>query len=143
MTYTDEAKTGVLVKSRTIDDVEYLKRKFAKNPATGLYMAPLKIGVVQEMVNWIKGKEPKRATIENVTTSLRELAQHGAEKYGDNVKILKEACTKAGLSTRFPLWDEFNSQRKIEWREEWYQNQDCGSHYNSKSVSDDRSWVED
>nr|UNY41973.1 MAG: polyprotein 1 [Picornavirales sp.] len=108
MTYTDEAKSGISRKFTTLDNVSYLKRRFVRGDVH--YWAPLELSVVKEMVNWIHGKERKKATAENVSTSLRELAQHGPKVYTEVIAVLRPACSKAGLEVRFPTWTEFEQE---------------------------------
>nr|QUS52709.1 hypothetical protein 1 [Mute swan feces associated picorna-like virus 12] len=108
MTYTDEAKTGQLVRYRTLSEVAYLKRRFVKGEQR--YWAPLELSVVTEMTNWIHGNEKVFATEENVKSSLRELAQHGPRVYKELAAQLQEACEKHKLEVRFPTWTEFESE---------------------------------
>lgn len=74
MTYTDEAKTGVLVPFRSLSDVKFLKRGFRKDVR---YYAPLELDVIMEMPQWVKTDlNVVDNTVANVETALRELSLH-------------------------------------------------------------------
>jgi hypothetical protein len=111
LTYTDEGKTGTIIKSRTLDDVAYLKRKFVRNQ-NGYFEAPLDPQVCDEMPNWIRGRSGKgaEATLENCEAALREIYFHGPQRYNDSKAALTTALRNAGISKRLP---EFSEQRSI------------------------------
>jgi hypothetical protein len=74
MTYTDEAKTGVLVPFRSLADVKFLKRGFRKDVR---FYAPLELDVIMEMPQWVKTDlNVVENTVVNVETALRELSLH-------------------------------------------------------------------
>jgi len=79
MIYTDEAKTGNIIKSKTLEECSFLKRGFKRDgPVT---RAPLELGVVLEMCNWTRGKasDNETATADNISAAVRELALHGED----------------------------------------------------------------
>jgi len=108
LTYTDEAKSGLCVPYRNLSDVNFLKRKFVKNQS-GAYVAPLLIGTVRDMCNWVRGKQIRAATQENVQNALLEFALHGREQYEHEVQLLKEIFKIVKLTLRFPLYEEYES----------------------------------
>lgn len=80
--YTDEAKTGEIVKTRTLEDIFFLKRKFRFCPELVRTVAPLKIEVIYEMLNWTrKCADPNVILMTNIETAFREIVLHGREEY--------------------------------------------------------------
>lgn len=78
MVYTDEGKSGEMVKYRDIENVAYLKRKFVWSEDEMIWLAPLAMDTVLEMTNWIRGDLNQEAsTNENLETSAFELSIHG------------------------------------------------------------------
>lgn len=106
MTYTDEAKSGQMVESRTLDEIAYLKRKFVLS-ADGFYQAPLDITVCREMPNWIKNKNgtSKAATFTNCLAAIREFFFHGEEIYNDAHQKLSKAL-RHHVKERLPTYQE-------------------------------------
>lgn len=108
LTYTDEAKTGQCVPFRKLCDINFLKRKFVKNNS-GIFVAPLLVGTVRDMCNWVRGKEIRSATIENVGNALLEFALHGPHVYNHESKLIDNACKGKNVNLRIPLYEEFES----------------------------------
>nr|ULF99811.1 MAG: hypothetical protein 1 [Dicistroviridae sp.] len=81
-TYTDEGKTGEIIKSRTLNDVKFLKRGFVYSQEVGRYIAPLEESVIYEMINWTRNTiDPDEILMMNVQTAAREMALHGKLKF--------------------------------------------------------------
>jgi hypothetical protein len=92
-TYTDEGKTGEVVESRTIDEINFLKRGFRMNES-GLYVAPLEEKVIYEMLNWTRNTvDPDEILSMNVRTAAREMALHGKSKFSKFINELKQIET--------------------------------------------------
>jgi hypothetical protein len=80
MVYTDEAKTGEIVRCRKLEDVAYLKRGFRKDGP--VYRAPMSLVTIMETPYWIrKCPDHDLATKMNVECSIMELAQHDRETF--------------------------------------------------------------
>nr|ULF99872.1 MAG: hypothetical protein 1 [Cripavirus sp.] len=91
--YTDEAKTGEIINTRKLEDIFFLKRKFRYCPELVRTVAPLKIEVIYEMLNWTrKCADPNVILMSNIETAFREIVLHGREEYNK----LRKAIT--GLS---------------------------------------------
>jgi len=80
LTYTDESKTGVIVRHKPLSQTAFLKRNFVIQN-DGTYMAPMEITNILEITNWIKGKAVKQATVENCEMAIMELSLHPKETY--------------------------------------------------------------
>ncbi|APG78483.1 hypothetical protein 1 [Wenling crustacean virus 2] len=109
LTYTDEAKTGIITQYRALSDINFLKRKFVKD-IWGFWKAPILINVPRDMANWVRGKQLKASTALNVEASLIEFALHGEEVYNDETQKLIVACEKQGVTVNVPHfleWQEF------------------------------------
>jgi len=80
--YTDEAKTGEIVKYRTLSDVAFLKRTFRFCPEMHRHVAPLSKDVIYEMLNWTRNTiDPREILMQNIETAFREIVYHGREEY--------------------------------------------------------------
>jgi len=108
LTYTNETKTEEKTPFRSLDQVAFLKRRFVRDE-NGYFRAPLDLDVVKEMANWIRGKAKIASTIENVETSLRELALHGKDEYDKTSRLLLNACRSRNLKPNVPTYEEWMS----------------------------------
>lgn len=80
--YTDEAKSGNIVKSRLLEETFFLKRGFRFSPELQRTVAPLKIEVIYEMLNWTRNTiDPNVILMSNIETAFREIVYHGREEY--------------------------------------------------------------
>jgi len=80
--YTDEAKSGHIVKSRTLEEINFLKRGFRKSSELQRTVAPLKIEVIYEMLNWTRNTiDPDVILMTNIDTAFREIVLHGRNEY--------------------------------------------------------------
>lgn len=85
--YTDEAKTGHLVKSRKLDEICFLKRGFRWSTELQRTIAPLKLEVIYEMLNWSRNTiDPDVILMTNIEVAMREIVYHGRREY----EILKK-----------------------------------------------------
>lgn len=105
LTYTDEAKSGTLKLSRTLDGIRYLKREFVVD-TNGYFHGPLDLSVILEMTNWIRGNQYCKATTENIETAMTELVLHGREQYEKYAKEFKKQSLIAGLKVNIPSYIE-------------------------------------
>jgi len=95
MVYTDEAKSGDLVKSRKLQDVSFLKRKFRWDAEQGRWRCPHSIDVILEMAMWVKrGVNHYELTAEVLEEAVHELAQHGREVFEEHITKFYEARQK-------------------------------------------------
>ena len=138
LTYTDEAKTGELVKTRLLSDVHYLKRGFVKDDA-GYFRGPLEISVCYEIANWmrVRGDSPGiDETHCNVCDSLRELSLHGERCFNEAHRVYSDALRKVGCEARLPSFKEVRSVLLLEkdWRSFGLQLQ-MGSHPSEVLIS--------
>lgn len=81
--FTDEQKTGTIVKSRTLDQITFLKRSFVFNKDIQLYVAPLPVPLLLDITNWVRSgsESPHVITIDNLRCVLGEIALNGKETY--------------------------------------------------------------
>uniref|UniRef100_A0A0C9RMV9 ORF1_0 protein n=1 Tax=Fopius arisanus TaxID=64838 RepID=A0A0C9RMV9_9HYME len=93
MSYTLESKeTDVNFKSRTIEQVTYLKRRFLFDEARQIYIAPLDLNVVLEMSMWTKStKDIALNTRAILDKALLELSLHEEETWNEWKSKLIEA----------------------------------------------------
>lgn len=89
MKYTDETKTGNMVPFRTLEDINFLKRKFRKDPVLMRYVAPLELDTVLEMTMWVtNSNDPITLCKSNIDRAYHELAIHGPDVFDKWSKIL-------------------------------------------------------
>nr|QJI52214.1 MAG: nonstructural polyprotein 2 [Dicistroviridae sp.] len=80
--YTDEGKTGVIVESRKLEEIFFLKRGFRFSDELQRTVAPLKIEVIYEMLNWTRNTiDPNVILMNNIETAFREIVFHGEVEY--------------------------------------------------------------
>lgn len=92
--YTDETKSGNIVKTRRLEDTFFLKRGFKFCPELQRTVAPLKIEVIYEMLNWTRNTiDPNVILMQNIETAFREIVYHGREEYDKLKKGIKK-CVK-------------------------------------------------
>jgi hypothetical protein len=86
-TYTDEAKTGEIVKYRTLSEVQFLKRGFVFDTKLKRYVAPLDQSVIYEMLNWVRKSKSTLnvddVLLTNVQVAFREIVYHGEGAYNE------------------------------------------------------------
>jgi hypothetical protein len=91
MTYTDASKTGVLCKSKTLDDIGFLKRTFRFDDSLMRYVAPLELDTILEMTMWVtNSSDPHTLCSSNVDRAYHELALHGESIFKEWSAILDE-----------------------------------------------------
>jgi len=109
--YTDEAKSGVIVPIRRLEDVAYLKRKFVWDELTQRHIAPLDLDVVLEIFQWTKkGLMKDDITQANVDVTMRELALHGEDAFNHWRDALKRECVAQGIKYRFRSFEEYKTE---------------------------------
>nr|QJI52087.1 MAG: nonstructural polyprotein [Dicistroviridae sp.] len=83
-TYTDELKGvgGFVPKWRTIEDVQYLKRRFRYDTKRRVWEAPLCMDTILEMPNWCRGGlDIQEGTKLNCENAVMELSMHEEEVF--------------------------------------------------------------
>jgi hypothetical protein len=80
-----------------------LKRSFTRDRA-GYYRAPLRLDVVLDMANWVRGNLIKTSTCENVETSLRELFYHGEDIYERYANIYERIDDEKDIGINIPCY---------------------------------------
>jgi hypothetical protein len=114
MTYINETKDDNIVLYRTLDQVSFLKRKFAFDMERRMYRAPLDLAVIMEMVNWIRGTLGiEEATITNCETAFMELALHPKPVFDVNSKLITKACFSSLKSQALCL--SFNEYQDLDY----------------------------
>jgi hypothetical protein len=84
MRYTTELKGEAIVPFRRLQDVEFVKRQFILDPLTNQYIAPLRLSVVIDMINWTRsGGRRDAITASNLSNSHLELSLHTEEIYNE------------------------------------------------------------
>lgn len=114
MVYTDESKSGEMVKYRDINTVAYLKRTFRYDASEMTWVAPLAMETILEMTNWIRGDADQEAsTIENLQTSAFELSQHGRDVFEHWIPKYRAAAKEFASPARFLTYDEYRLAETI------------------------------
>jgi hypothetical protein len=94
--YTDEMKSGsVISQNRSITDVSFLKRKWARNSIrpNREFTAPLDIGTIMESIQWTKKKDYDFQYVrDNCVNMIQELSMHEREVFNDKVPKIVSAC---------------------------------------------------
>lgn len=104
MCYTDELKTGAIVKSRTLDDVQFLKRKFRFDRGQMRFRAPLALDTILEMARWVKGSRNHwHLTAETLQEAMMEAAEHDRDVYLGVEKQLRRAIRETSRHVSCPV----------------------------------------
>jgi len=101
MIYTDESKsTGTIAPWRTIEEVDYLKRRFRM--VDGTCRAPLALSTILESCNWVrKSSDDVEACKQICEMACRELAQYPNNVFVENVNLIVDAFYQA--TNEYPL----------------------------------------
>lgn len=115
ITYTDETKSGELVRYRQPHEVMFLKRYFRTYPeAPNYYFAPMEISNVLEFTNWVRGKEFRRATLDNCENAIEELTHFDESTYTYYAKKIKDALHQVGISINLRTHFEMREKMRQE-----------------------------
>lgn len=108
MFYTDEGKTGEIIKCRTIDDVAFLKRSFKWCEELQRYVAPLNREVIYEMINWTRNTiDPDEILKSNIETAARELTLHGRSEYNEFRSKIRSIQNKFKIKPQILSYEEY------------------------------------
>jgi len=107
MTYTDEAKTGVLVATKTLSQVCFLKRTFEFDTQQHRFRGPLDVDTIVEMIKWNKTRSSDQYTLTAYTlrAAIYELAQHNEKVWNEHYPLLEEAARIISSRVRITLED--------------------------------------
>lgn len=93
--YTDETKSGAMVKHRLLEETHFLKRGFRFEKEVARTVAPLRKDVIYEMLNWTRinnSVDPNVITMDNIDCAFREIILHGREAYNElYTNVMKHA----------------------------------------------------
>lgn len=103
LSYTmEEKETVATMRSRQIEDISYLRRGFLFDKDLNRWIAPLAIGTILEMPQWIHvTPDPKGQTIANLEFALKELSCHEPRVWNFWSMALQNECKKLGHYTEF------------------------------------------
>lgn len=94
-TYTSETKGVASLKMRPLESLSFLKRKFRYEPIYGRYAAPIDLDVILETPYWTKNTaEARTITVDNLNTSIRELALHDKVTFDQYYPVLRDSLQK-------------------------------------------------
>ncbi|APG78050.1 hypothetical protein 1 [Wenzhou shrimp virus 5] len=102
LTYTDEAKTGKVYKTRPLSEISFLKRSFAQ--VDGIWMGALDRDVIYEMCLWTRPKYETLQCQENCAEALKEAVAHGEEFYETFADQLDQAIYRTGNKLDVPIY---------------------------------------
>lgn len=105
MTYTDESKSGSVLPYKSLSEVTFLKRSFARQ-VDGTFKAPMVLENVLEITNWIKGKSANAATEENCSQAIMELTMHDKDTYTYWSRRIQDECRRVGITLLVPTYFE-------------------------------------
>jgi len=105
LTYTDETKTGKILPFKPLEEVAFLKRKFAIQ-MDGTFLAPMDLVNTLEITNWIRGKARRTATVENCEQTIMELSLHPQEVYEYWSTRIREELAAVGVNIHVPTYYE-------------------------------------
>lgn len=109
--YTDESKSGAVVdQDRSITDVSFLKRKWARTSLDSrrMFLSPLAIETIMESIQWTKRKDYSLDYVrDNSVNMLQELSQHDRAVFDKWSPLIINACReRLGFSPVPNTYDE-------------------------------------
>lgn len=113
VTYTRADKKEGAYISKSLSEIDFLKRSFVYNEDLGRYAGPLAISSIQK--SFLIGLCSKSITQEErdlatMNSGLREFFFHGREIYEENRNLILECCTHNGFKfnpKNFPPYDHY------------------------------------
>lgn len=107
---TDAAKSGIVVKWSTIEEVTFLKRGFKPHPRRlGQWLAPIEETSLKDCAHWIhKSESSVEATVQNADMSVRLSYAHGKEYFMRHRDTINRALACRKLPTISLTWDELD-----------------------------------
>lgn len=109
MTYTDELKTGEIVATRSLDDVQFLKRKFRYDRDQSRYRCPLALETILEMAMWMHGtKNVEEITRDTLKEAVYELSHHEEKVFNEHFPKFEYAATI--VPTSLSTYSEYQEQ---------------------------------
>nr|WPR17999.1 MAG: structural polyprotein [Crogonang virus 3] len=104
MKYTDAGKTGEVVRLKTIDDVQFLKRRFVWSPFLARHTCPADLESRLESLNWtrknnvIDTRVIERDVIQNVFQEIAAFSDKALfEQYATKILRAARECNMAGV----------------------------------------------
>jgi len=108
--YTTELKQAALVPFRNLTEIEFIKRSFAYDSLSSLWLAPLRLEVVLEIPCWTQRKDSLNIVTDNVTTTIRELSLHPRSTFDEwTPKIIKAYKEFIPFATSKTTWSTSHS----------------------------------
>lgn len=99
MDYTDENKTGILVPTKSLGEVGFLKRNFYFRDETSSYVGQLETSVILEIPQWVRGDEDQMLRcVENCETAFKELSTYSREYFEKWSKLIFDACRASEMT---------------------------------------------
>lgn len=116
---TDEHKSDDCAVSRSLNEVDFLKRRFVFDRSTFRWKAPLSLDTVLEMAQWSRGKEdPHLVCGQTLEIASYELAQHTRATFDEWMPHLRGASLLLNSNAR-PKFETYDI----------YQQMDCEKYF--------------
>lgn len=94
--YTSANKEDEISDFVTLEETEFLKRRWRYDEYANRYVAPLHLDTIKEMVLWTKDKPDRDEIVfDNVANAIKEFSLHGREVFDEYVPTVAEALKKA------------------------------------------------
>lgn len=92
MTYTNENKEGSVTKTRTLEEVSFLKRGFRYEDVLRSYVGPQELESILYVPYWCKNKSMiDEITLGNVEFTYQELSLHGPATWDEHAPAIRRA----------------------------------------------------
>jgi hypothetical protein len=109
--YTDETKSASVNLYRSLDQIEFLKRRFTWDEILARYIAPLRPEVIYEMMNWIRSdRDPITQTLDNLRIAQGEASLHGKEFYTEFKRSFDALIVEFNLEYVIPSFEDAHFQ---------------------------------
>jgi len=115
--YTDARKMEVLNRYERIDDLNFLKRGWARHPLyPDRYLAPINVHSIYELCNWVTiSQDPIEQLRLNIEDALKFAYHYGPDFFNKFRKTVRSALKDVQLSQHMRTWDEYDDDWCAEW----------------------------
>ncbi|UCR92472.1 MAG: polyprotein [Varroa dicistrovirus 1] len=119
MEYTDELKTGQLVKTKKLNEIQFLKRQFRWDRTQSRFRAPLALDTIREMPCWNKTRTADQYELTALVLSdaVYELSHHPRDVF--DIEMIKMENARKRISRFTPLtfdtYETLNEQDYIKY----------------------------
>jgi hypothetical protein len=121
MNYTNTKKTTSTHEYERLSEIDLLQRGFVYDKARGIWLSPLNVISIDEMVNWIRQSARPGDYERNLRSAIKEYSQHPYGLFHEKVELRLKPAAAAKLNLRFPELTFDNARDELTHTDAFYQ----------------------